>query len=231
MTNTIIQHYIKLTEFLGMVLGPDYEVALHDASDPDNSIVAISNGHISGRTIGAPLTEYAKKCIGDRVYENDDSRINYTGIAMENGNMLRSSTFYIKDSSGLLIGMLCINFDDSRYRELSDRLLKLRHPDSYVETNFVFNEEKARAEGIPAVGSESFHGSVASATEEAIDQVLQNSGVPVERLTKEEKMQIIAILDEKGVFLLKNAVKQVSKLLHCSQASVYRYINKLNNNQ
>ena len=29
-SNLILQHYIKLTEFLGKALGPDYEVALHD---------------------------------------------------------------------------------------------------------------------------------------------------------------------------------------------------------
>ena len=33
MANPLLQHYIKLTEFLGQALGPDYEVALHDMTD------------------------------------------------------------------------------------------------------------------------------------------------------------------------------------------------------
>lgn len=227
MNNPILQHYIKLTEFLGTVLGPDYEVVLHDTTMPDRSIVAIANGHISGRTLGAPLTEYARRIIMEKTYETSDSCINYTGIAMENENILRSSTFFIKDQSGTLTGMLCINFDDKRYRDLSDRLLKLRHPDAYVETNFVYNEELARAEVVPSAALESFHCSVTKATEEAIAQVMQDSSIPLERLTKEEKMNIISILNKKGVFHLKNAVIQVAKQMQCSQASIYRYINKL----
>lgn len=228
MKNVIIQHYIKLTEFLGKVLGPDYEVALHDITTPHQSIVAIANGHVSRRTVGAPLTELAHRILTEKSYETNDYRLNYTGIVMENGNMLRSSIFFIKDSAGTLVGLLCINFDDSRYRDLSDRLLKLCHPDSFVDTNFVFNEELARAEAAPSPASESFISSVTQATEEAIAQVVQDSGVPLERLTKEEKLQIISILNDKGVFLLKNAVKQVARQIHSSQASVYRYINILN---
>ena len=48
-SNLILQHYIKLTEFLGKALGPDYEVALHDLTRKDRSIIAIANNYISGR--------------------------------------------------------------------------------------------------------------------------------------------------------------------------------------
>lgn len=54
--NPLLQQYIKLTEFLGLALGPDYEVVLHDLTNKDHSIIAIANSHISGRKLGAPLT-------------------------------------------------------------------------------------------------------------------------------------------------------------------------------
>ena len=53
-TNALLQHYVKLTEFLGQALGPDYEVALHDLTDKNRSIIAIANNHVRGREIGAP---------------------------------------------------------------------------------------------------------------------------------------------------------------------------------
>ena len=56
MANPLLQQYIKVTEFLGLTLGPDYEVALHDMTDKNRSIIAIANNHISGRYVGAPLT-------------------------------------------------------------------------------------------------------------------------------------------------------------------------------
>ena len=42
MANPLLQQYIKVTEFLGLTLGPDYEVALHDMTDKNRSIIAIA---------------------------------------------------------------------------------------------------------------------------------------------------------------------------------------------
>ena len=95
MANPLLQHYIKLTEFLGQALGPDYEVALHDMTDKNRSIVAIANNHISGREIGAPLTNVALKILMDKSYETQDYRLHYCGLSAE-GKTLRSSTMFIK---------------------------------------------------------------------------------------------------------------------------------------
>ena len=51
----------------------------------------------------------------------------------------------------------------------------------------------------------------------------------VDRLTQEEKMEIMDILNRKGVFLLKGSVSHVAQALHSSEASIYRYLGKLNN--
>ena len=49
-SNLILQHYIKLTEFLGKALGPDYEVALHDLTVPSSpSPIIISAAGRSAR--------------------------------------------------------------------------------------------------------------------------------------------------------------------------------------
>ena len=131
MANPLLQHYIKLTEFLGQALGPDYEVALHDMTDKNRSIVAIANNHISGREIGAPLTNVALKILMDKSYETQDYRLHYCGLSAE-GKTLRSSTMFIKHNSKL-VGMLCINFDDSRYLAASENVLRLCHPDIFID--------------------------------------------------------------------------------------------------
>ena len=59
MTADLIRRYSLLVEFLGRILGPDYEIVLHDLSRKQPSVIAIANGQISGRTIGAPLTNVA----------------------------------------------------------------------------------------------------------------------------------------------------------------------------
>ncbi|MEG1747831.1 MAG: PAS domain-containing protein, partial [Oscillospiraceae bacterium] len=61
MVNPIVQQYIQLVDFLGYALGPDYEIALHDLTNQNQSIVAIANNHISGRQVGAPMTNVGLK--------------------------------------------------------------------------------------------------------------------------------------------------------------------------
>ena len=41
--------------------------------------------------------------------------------------------------------------------------------------------------------------------------------------------EIMDILNRKGVFLLKGSVSHVAQTLHSSEASIYRYLGKLNN--
>ena len=78
--NPLLQQYIKLTEFLGLALGPDYEVALHDLANKDHSIIAIANSHISGRKLGAPLTNMALSILRDKSYERMDYHLHYYSI-------------------------------------------------------------------------------------------------------------------------------------------------------
>ena len=117
MISNILQPYIPLVEFLGQTLGPDYEIVLQDLTPEHNCIIAIANSSISGRTVGSPLTNAALQMLSGKLYESHDFLVNYKGIA-ENGHVLRSSTMFIKDSSDIPVGLLCINFDDSRFLSL-----------------------------------------------------------------------------------------------------------------
>lgn len=223
--NPILQQYVKLTEFLGHTLGPSYEVALHDLTNKDRSIIAIANNHVSGREVGAPLTNMALSILKDKSYESADYRLNYYGVSV-NGKDLRSSTLFIKDN-GRLIGLLCINFDDSRYRAVSNQIMGLCHPDIFVEDIL----SQFAADTAPAVrlAPEKFGNSSEAVASDAISRELEHLGVTAERLTSEERLQIITTLEANGIFLLKGAVRDVAAGLHCSQASVYRYLSQLKN--
>ena len=226
-TNPLLQHYMKLTEFLGQALGPDYEVALHDLTNKDRSIIAIANNHVSGREVGAPLTNMALSILRDKSYENSDYRLHYYGVSV-NGKDLRSNTMFIKQN-GRLIGMLCINFDDSRYRALSNQLLGLCHPDMFVTDILPLNVTGNDAPPPGRPTPEKFRNSTDAVAVDAISRELEHMGVTAERLTSEERLKIITALEADGIFLLKGAVKDVAAGLHCSQASVYRYLSQIKN--
>ena len=226
MRSVLLSYYVKLTEFLGRALGPNYEVTLHDLTSHDRSIIAIANKHVSGREVGAPLTNVGLKVLKDKSYKDQDYLLNYPGVSV-GGRALRSSTFFIKER-GELVGMLCINFDDSRYHAVSEDILRLCHPDKFVDTNFQVDE--SRVDELAALRSpqpERFHSSSGSVAEEAVYRELDQLGLSAARLTPEERTQIIAALEADGIFLLKGAVKPVADALQCSQASVYRYLSQI----
>lgn len=225
MTNPLLQHYVKLTEFLGYTLGPDYEVALHDLTDKNRSIVAIANSHVSGREIGAPLTNMGLKILMDKSYEKQDYILHYRGVSAE-GKTLRSSTLFIKHN-GKLIGMLCINFDDSRYHAVSENILHLCHPDKFVDTNFQADETRISGTPYATPAAERFHNSSCGVAEDAALRELKRLELTAVRLTPEERIRIITTLEADGIFLLKGAVKSVANILQCSQASVYRYLSQI----
>ena len=220
--NALLRQYVKLTEFLGAALGPDYEVALHDLTDKNRSIIAIANGYISGRELGAPLTNMALSVLKDESYEWQDYRLHYSGVSAA-GNPLRSSTMFIKEN-GKLIGMLCINFDDSRFQSFARQVLTLCHPNQFFQA---LTQPEETSEDAPR--PETFRNSTEAVAQDAIVHELNRLGVPAERLTSEERLQIFAALEESGLFLLKGAVKDVAAGLGCSQASVYRYLSQIRN--
>jgi predicted transcriptional regulator YheO len=208
---------------LGKVLGPDYEIVLHDLTDTRCSIVAIANGHVSGRSIGAPLTNLGLKVLTMGSYKNSDYLINYNGASRTN-RVLRSSTMFLKDDNGEIVGMLCINFDDSKYVALSEEILKLCHPDELILQNKSYDSVNSILNDVP----ENFSESIEEVTQTVLQKVLADENIPVDRLTQDERLSIVDILNQKGIFMLKGAVSEVAKQLHCSEPSIYRYLNILN---
>ena len=227
MTEQMLRQYTVLVEYLGKTLGPDYEVVLHEILPENSRVAAIANGSISGRSVGAPITNAALRMIMQKQYETSDYNLNYTG-QLANGKTIRSSTMFIKDG-GKLVGLLCINFDSSRYQALSKQVMDLcggaLTPAEPSGTSLIVDEndpsESPREQGFPT--------SIAGATASIVSQVVADYPVEVDRLTQDEKMEIMDALNRKGVFLLKGSVSHVAQALHSSEASIYRYLGKLNN--
>ncbi len=94
MDKDIMLYYVKLVEFLGVVLGPSWEVVLYDLRRDEKNVIAIANGHVSGRSVGAPLTENALKVLYNKEYNNIDYKANYNSVSKN--NILRTSALYIK---------------------------------------------------------------------------------------------------------------------------------------
>lgn len=252
----ILETWKTLVHFLGETLGENYEVLLHDVRAKSPGVIAIANGSISGRKIGAPITDKMLHVIETKTYEKKPYITNYTG-AIKTNAFTRSSTMFIKNSKDELIGLLCINFDDSKIKNALQHVLRLVHPASFEITcgREVFQNnsalsaiDKNSATAKTANGKsrgksksesantnandenafiENFHSNVDKLIEDMFEKVSLSCNVPIERLHQSERMKLISQLNDFGFFRVKGSAEYASKRLHCSTASIYRYLAKL----
>lgn len=208
------ERYILLAEFLTKTLGPEYEIVLHDFSKGEHSIAYIANGHISGRDKDSGLSKRFFSYIDEDTVANNDYVVSNKGIVLKN-KLNRTSTLFIKDEDNNLTGMLCISFDGSKYVNLAKNILQL----TYMENASIENERLHNFDFIDDINYV-----ISSVTDKAMDNTLEFANIPVERLTQEEKIDIVRELYEKGVFMIKGAVSDVAEKLSVSEATLYRYI-------
>ena len=227
MDHELRRHYTQIVDFLGHILGQDYEIALHELKDDSNEIIAIANGALTGRHIGSPLSNKMLEFVAGNADTTREYVLRFESTA-GNGRKMCSNSMFIRDEQGELVGLLCINFDSSRYEELAGRVMDLcgsmMLPRTESGTNLVADNKDLTADG----SARAYPASIAGATASIVSSVLAAYPMDVERLTQDEKMEIMDRLNSKGVFLLKGSVSYVAKELHSSEASIYRYLGKLN---
>lgn len=210
---TQLQEFKSFVSFLGEVLGDDVEVVLHDVTDLEKSVVAISETNLTGRAIGSPPTNLVLKILKDGKKYHKNYITNYVGIAAD-GTRLRSSTFFIRDEMNQIVGMLCINFNYEKFSHIIDYLQK------YVDVN-------TRTVNRHTIEQEHLSPSIKDLAATSIKEIITSMDVPPDRMSQEEKMDVIRQLNENGVFLLKGIVSTVAKELSTSEASIYRYLGKM----
>jgi predicted transcriptional regulator YheO len=207
--------YQHLVAFLGGCLGEHSEVILYSFEDLDHSVIAIHNGHISGRELGDPVTSFALSKLKDKGKEGPPYYLSYPSLS-KNNTPLRSNSFFILDKLGSPKGLLCINTDVSKYQQAAELLQQL----AFMPTLSV---EKQSSEEV-----ERFQSSPKDVIMAIIDDVTQTVGVNPDRLTANEKIEIVRRLNEEGFFLIKGAVSQIAGILGSSEATVYRYLSTVN---
>lgn len=211
--------YIPLVEFLGKAMGPHCEVVLHDVSSPENSIIAIANGHVSGRSVGGPLTDLVLKVMKDGLRGHQPFIANYSA-RLKNNATCRSGSYFIKDADDQIIGVLCVNLDISKLvetRKFIDELIGVPEPATSPATPI--------AETIDVF--ENLPESIDDVLNAIIDKVLKEFPVSPERMSVEEKMDVVKRSNEHGLFLLKGGLSELAKRMQLSEATIYRYLNKV----
>ena len=104
--------YARLAHAIAVQFGSNCEVVVHDleTNDPERSIVAIENGHVTGRSVGDGPSHIVLDAVkAGKVHKLSD-RLAYLTKTTD-GRILRSSTVFIRNVDNVPVGILGINYD------------------------------------------------------------------------------------------------------------------------
>ena len=208
--NPFIAQFIPVADLIAQTFGPDCEVVLHDLSTPRKSVVYTVNNQVTGRQLGQSFDRLVPQVMLSRELENDVVANYYFRTAQ--GKLIRSSTALLRDGTGEAVGAICVNLDTTpvaRGLEWLQGLLPGRE-----------EAAPAREEAPPAAGP----AHVGDMVTELIDQIIGEKDIS--RLHREEKLELIRVMDRRGVFLIKGAVDQVGARMGISRVTVYSYIDE-----
>lgn len=185
--------------------GSGCEVAIHDLSrHPNHSIVAIENGHVTGRRVG----DGASNVVMEQLESNDPSPEDHLCYLTRtpDGKILKSSTIYIRNSKGKVSAILSINYDISRLLMAEAALRDL-----------VSTEEPVQTEPEKIVN-------VNDLLDELIQQSVTLVGKPAALMNKDDKIRALRFLNQNGAFLVTKSGDKIAKYFGISKYTLYSYI-------
>ena len=209
-----LKKLIPIADAIVSNFGENTEVVIHDSRNLESSIVYIA-GDVTHRKIGAPATNL----VLNGIKQNIDKKECYRTITND-GKVLRSTTTFIRDENKQIIGCICINYD------ISDFL----HCKSAMEKLTMFPQQSIDSHDSNKHNDNEFFGSnIQSVIEKIIMETIETLSKPVEILNKDEKMQFVKHLDEKGIFEVKGSVENIAEMLGVSKYTIYNWLDKLTN--
>jgi predicted transcriptional regulator YheO len=212
---TVMKVLHPIVEMLGSIVGPHTEVVLHDLMQPEHSIVAIANGHISNRTVGNAIIAGPKDDVGflqakaqlSVEGQAEHSIITDYPTATESGKRLKSATVIFRASDGIPYAALCLNADLTMFQA-------------------TYNWLERFLQVLPGAAPQ-----VATAQPDMdklmldiIDGAVHRFGKPVALMNREEKTHAVKVMMQRGLFIVKGGVEKAAASLEVSRYTIYNYM-------
>ncbi|MEQ2574738.1 helix-turn-helix transcriptional regulator [Mediterraneibacter faecis] len=203
----------QLAHGLAIQFGSSCEIAIHDlkTKDLEKSIVYIENGHISNRQIGdGPSGIVLETLQSDPSTIHD--KLSYL-TKTEDGRILKSSTFYIRDDEGSISYIFSLNYDITAFTAASTAIQSL------IAT-------KDKLPDLTGDSPRQITHNVNELLDLLIEQAVAKVGKPVAMMNKDDKVAVVQYLDHAGAFLITKSGDKVSSYLGISKFTLYSYMGK-----
>ena len=203
----------QLAHGLAIQFGSSCEIAIHDlkTKDLEKSIVYIENGHVSNRQIGDGPSRIVLETLQSDPSTIHD-KLSYL-TKTEDGRILKSSTFYIRDDDGSISYIFSLNYDITAFTAASTAIQSLI----------------ATKDNLPDLTGDSprqITHNVNELLDLLIEQAVAKVGKPVAMMNKDDKVAVVQYLDHAGAFLITKSGDKVSSYLGISKFTLYSYMGK-----
>ena len=203
----------QLAHGLAIQFGSSCEIAIHDlkTKDLERSIVYIENGHVSNRQTGdGPSGIVLETLQSDPSTIHD--KLSYL-TKTEDGRILKSSTFYIRDDDGSISYIFSLNYDITAFTAASTAIQSL------IATKDNFPD-------LTGDSPRQITHNVNELLDVLIEQAVAKVGKPIAMMNKDDKVAVVQYLDHAGAFLITKSGDKVSSYLGISKFTLYSYMGK-----
>jgi len=202
--------FIPIAEGIAKAFGQNCEVIIHYLENLNSSVIHIVNGHITGRSVGAPLTDRGLEILKNARYEKG-SVFGLYEERTKDGKILRSITTIIRNNREKIIGFLCINID-----------LTISLYDFGKE---FFQKSNTQTNNI----SEHFSASAQELTRDVFSQVVTHVNSLNIKFGIERNRLIVFEILKRGIFDIKGSIDLVAHEMGVSRYTIYNYIREAKN--
>lgn len=214
----ILESYKQVIDGLGEYLGTGYEIILHNLGSYDHSVIAIQNGHYTGRKVGAPITNIALDMLESIKKNSSNDSITYF-TTNRDGKPMKSTTIAIRGEKNKVIGLLCINF----YLDIPFSALLNDYTSHCKDDSPIEGKSTASAKIVAEEFSENSTDLIYHLINITREQIYTDNSVSSANKNK----AIIQALFDKGVFDFKDAVQLVAEKLNISKNTVYLHLRNI----
>ena len=162
---------------------------------------------MTGRSVGDGPSHIVLESLKE-TSESLEDRVSYL-TKTSDGRVLRSTTIFIRDEDGKVIGLMGINYDISMLVAVDGVIRDLTGTDTQTSE------------------PESISRNVADLLDELLEQSVRLIGKPTALMSKDDKIRAIKFLDDSGAFLVTKSGPKVCEYFGISTYTLYSYLDEI----
>lgn len=238
--NPALETLIPVAAMIANTVGPCCQAVLYDLNSPGDSVIYTKNAPAAAYLPCQNFGQFIEEVLRSQELK-DDCSSNYV-FTTDDGQTMKSSIAIIRDLNGKAIGALCVNLNITVLEPAFACLQELIGPLAAQKARGAKRQSQAKAvpmaqaaavprsPGRPpkaksgAQDKDTIH-NVQELVDGLIDKIMDRH-IPA-LMTREEKIAIIRLMNEKGIFSIKGSVNKAAEKLNLSKVTIYSYLDEI----